>query len=288
MPGPTLLATDPREEELLALYVRAERVIVRKINAALATGAKGTAAYFENQSRSVERELERLQLQAAPLERSVSASAYSIGVAAVEATVNRAEAFSNVHGAAVDVVAANLAGRLRHAEEFVGRMVNDTFRRIGLEQTGLALASGLDARSQRIAIERELRRNGITAFIDRRGRRWTLSNYARMVTRTTTREAATAGTTNRLREVGLDLVTISTHPGSCPICKPYQGKTYSISGYSRNYPHATVLPPIHPNCRHVVYPARASFEDFEAALGLAPDPALVGQLDLLDPYPAAG
>lgn len=294
MAGPTLLATDPREQRLVALYEQAERFIARKINAALASGAKGTATYFENQARSVNRELARLRVQAAPLERAISAAAYATGVTAVEATVDRSTAFSNVHVASVDVLAANLEGRLRYAEEFVGRMVNDTFRRISLEQTGLAMASGLDARSQRVNIERELRRNGITAFVDRRGRRWTLANYSRMVTRTTTREAATVGTTNRLREVGLDLVTIDEHPGSCPICRPLQGRTYSLSGNSRNYPRATALPPIHPNCRHVAYPARASFEEFEKALGLGPDPQVLNQMALgeheepIQPEPIVG
>lgn len=280
MPGPTLLATDPREEALLALYRRAERRISQEISAAITRGARGTFRFYANQSITVKREIERLRVQAPPLERALAASAYTTGVSAVEATVDRSAAFSDVHAAAVDVLAGNLAGRLRFAEEFVGRMANDTFRRVGLEQTGLAMATGLDARSQRLNIEQELRRNGITAFVDRRGRRWTLTNYAKMVTRTTTREAASAGTENRMREIGLDLVKISKHTGACPICVPLQGRTFSLTGISKNYPHLRGKPPFHPNCRHVMYPAPADFEEFERSLGLGPDPHVAEQMKL--------
>ena len=49
------------------------------------------------------------------------------------------------------------------------------------------------------------------AFFDRRGRRWDLADYAEMVARTTTREAMTEGTINRLREHGITLAQVSRH-----------------------------------------------------------------------------
>lgn len=280
--APPRLFVDPVEERLVRLYVSAEKRIGDLIEAAAERGAEGTERYYANQRLQVRREIERLAAQRPGLVDAVSRSAYLTGLGAVERTIDPGTAFTGVHVPAMEVVAANLANRLRFAEEFIGRQADDVFRRIGLEQTGLAIGSGLGAREQTRFTTAAFRRAGITAFVDRAGRRWTLGNYSRMVTRTTTREATTTGTLNRLREAGIDLVTISRHTGSCPICLPYQGKTYSITGLSDRYEKlpTTGIPPIHPNCRHVLYPATANFEEFERALGLGPEPVSAGQATL--------
>jgi hypothetical protein len=101
-------------------------------------------------------------------------------------------------------------------------------------------------------LEAGLRRSGVEAFRDSRGRRWSLSAYAEMAATTSRREAQTMGTLNRLAENGIDLVRVSAHSGSCEICKPYQGKVYSISGTHPRYPALREAPPYHPHCSHVL------------------------------------
>jgi len=92
-------------------------------------------------------------------------------------------------------------------------------------------------------------------------RNYTLKNYSRMVARTRTREAATAGTKNTLIEAGLDFVEISDHATESEICKPYEGMIYSISGSGElNNPlfdgalDGESTPPYHPNCLHTIGP----------------------------------
>jgi hypothetical protein len=87
-----------------------------------------------------------------------------------------------------------------------------------------------------------------------------------MVVRTTTREAATHGTINRLLERGDDLITISEHPDPAEVCVPYAGQTFSLSGQTDGYDVIDQLPPFHPNCRHVATPASENLDAFEAAL----------------------
>jgi hypothetical protein len=117
----------------------------------------------------------------------------------------------------------------------------------------------------------DLRSRGITAFVDRAGRRWTLENYSAMVVRTTTREAVTAGTRNRMADHGQQLITVSDHGTTCPICSEFEGNTYSATGTAVVvggvvYEPAPDSAPYHPNCWHVETPAGVEFEDFEREL----------------------
>jgi hypothetical protein len=286
-PGiPPSLPSDPFVSALTDLYDKAERKLDLLIAGAASRGAKGTEQFFTNQQTRVSKILADLRRQAQPLEAAATRSAYRGAVGTVDRVVDRSKAFSGVHTAAEEVLAANLSGRLRYAEEFVGRKANDAFRAIALEEVGVAIAGGIGPRQQAADLETRLRREGVTAFVDKRGKRWRLSVYAAMVTRTTTREASSVGMKNRMLEYGFDLVKISEHLHSCPICLPYQGKTFSLTGHDEHYPHLDRLPPFHPNCRHVLLPAPATFEEIEKELGLAPPESFPAEEPVGGPEPA--
>jgi len=99
----------------------------------------------------------------------------------------------------------------------------------------------------------ELANRGITGFTDKAGRNWNLNSYAEMATRTEVGQAATEAHMNRLQENGEDLVVVSSHLESCPICDPWEGRVMSISGDSDKYPpvdEAIDDGLFHPNCGH--------------------------------------
>ncbi len=171
--------------------------------------------------------------------------------------------FAQAHQQAIDVVAQNMADNLRNATQFIGRRIDDVFRQVGLEQTGRKLAAGQTWQDMKQKVIQGLLDEGQTAFVDRLGRKWRLDTYAEMVARTTTREAASIATLNTCQEFDLDLVRITTHYPTCPICAPLQGKVYSISGKDNRYPMLTDerRPPIHPRCRHVLAPYVRDFDD---------------------------
>lgn len=92
-------------------------------------------------------------------------------------------------------------------------------------------------------------------------RRYQLRSYGETVARSASRMAASAGVEDATRAFGGDLVQISVHFGACPICIPIQGKVYSLSGRSPDFPPLTaeVTPPIHPRCAHVLMGAPVEF-----------------------------
>lgn len=222
--------------------------------------------------------------------------------------------FGGIHATAVDALAANMTGSLERAVDragdnvrrvfaranaiegahsvrggpggravsFLGRRTDDPWRRVGLDETATGLVT-LDTRRQVTAnmvsrLVNEGISDALTGYVDRSGRRWSLDRYASMVARTTTREATSRATVNRLTEHGLDLVTISSHAHQADECTPYDGQTFSLDGTTPGYDELDQLPPFHPNCVHVVTPAAANLDDYideleTASRETAPAPA---------------
>lgn len=80
--------------------------------------------------------------------------------------------------------------------------------------------------------------------------------YAEMVARSRTREAQAMGVVSTCLEYGQDLVKVSDHNTTTPICKPHEGKVYSISGSTPGYEkyEGENRVGFHPNCIHVITP----------------------------------
>lgn len=106
----------------------------------------------------------------------------------------------------------------------------------------------------------EWSQQGLQALTDSSGRQWTTEAYAQTVIRSNMTQAATETQFTRMEELGEDLVEISSHLGARPKCEPYQGKIYSLSGTSKNYPALSSTSYGEPdglfgiNCRHIMYP----------------------------------
>lgn len=71
---------------------------------------------------------------------------------------------------------------------------------------------------------------GITGFVDKAGRDWSLTSYLEMATRTGAGQAAVDGHLETLAGAGVDLVIVSDSPRECPLCRPWEGKVLSQSG----------------------------------------------------------
>ena len=71
--------------------------------------------------------------------------------------------------------------------------------------------------------------------------------------RTGTANAAVQGHQDKLVENGQDLVIISDAPRECPLCRPFEGKVFSLSGTDPKYPPLATARAgglWHANCRH--------------------------------------
>lgn len=286
MPAPEL-AADRHAAALAAIFRNAEAALSLLVAESLTRGNLGTARYRTNQLRKVRGLLDGLLARAIPESTSLVAHAYIQGGQAVDLlspTPGFASSFSGIHQEAVDVLADNLANALGEAVRTVGRRVDDIFRRQGLAAVAQGLATGSSRRDVSQTLVDLLTKQGTTSFVDKGGRSWGLSTYAEMVARTTTREAVSLGTTNRMLEHDQDLVRISSHPHDPDVCDRYDGKTFSLTGRD-GAPKLDRLPPFHPNCRHVIAPAPAdmaamtarlesatSWDEAEAALGMQTGP----------------
>ena len=94
---------------------------------------------------------------------------------------------------------------------------------------------------------------GFTVLVDRGGRQWTLDRYSEMLAKTQIIDANNEGVVNRASDFGVDIVEISDHGATDDACQSQEGKIYSISGNSDNYPPlAGNEPPFHPNCGHTL------------------------------------
>jgi hypothetical protein len=112
-----------------------------------------------------------------------------------------------------------------------------------------------------------LTKRGVDAFTDKAGRRWALSSYVEMATRSATAQAVVQGHLDRLEQAGIPLVVVSNSPRECPTCRPWEGKVLSrgpvpaitgdaVTGKSirvrvdGTVEEATRAGLFHPNCTH--------------------------------------
>lgn len=187
---------------------------------------------------------------------------------------------ANLDATQMDIVqrlTQNLMGELTDASMTVmaaiqsailGRVEPDIYRRVGLEQVAAMQATGRGVSRTVPGFVEQLRREGVTAFIDKAGRHWSLHTYATMVTRTTSRQAEVLSVLSA--DPDHDLYKISSHGTTCTLCAPYEGRVYSKSGTDPVFPPlasafgkvdpdgpdtlANTWLNLHPNCLHSVLP----------------------------------
>ncbi len=144
---------------------------------------------------------------------------------------------------------------LNNASFQVLRNANDAYQQIMANAT-TGLLAGTDTRIQATQkMLNEFASKGITTFVDKAGRNWSLSSYAEMCARTVSSHAALQGHIDRQLEVGEDLVKVSSIGTTCPICMRWQGVVLSISGNSPKYhsvDEAKAAGLFHPNCKHTL------------------------------------
>lgn len=178
--------------------------------------------------------------------------------------------------AIVDSLVMNLMGEITDASMTVmtnlqsallGRVEPDVYRRVGLEQVALRQATGQGVYRKLPGFVEALRREGVTAFVDKAGRSWSLHTYCSMVSRTTSRQAEVLAVLTA--DPDQDLYQISSHGTTCKVCAPFEGRVYSRSGTDPDFPPlaaafgkmdpagpdtlANTWLNIHPGCLHSIY-----------------------------------
>ncbi|GAA2327482.1 phage minor capsid protein [Dactylosporangium salmoneum] len=173
---------------------------------------------------------------------------------------------------ALQVLAFNLASTLQGTHLPVLRWALDAYRTVVARAAAPVLLGTLTRRQAAQQAWEQLLGQGITGFVDSRGRRWNLASYVEMAVRTTTAHAAVQGHLDRLGQAGIDLVIVSDAPQECILCRPWEGKVLARVGppgaRTVRLEHATrdgelvdvhiagsvaeaiAAGLMHPNCRH--------------------------------------
>ena len=86
----------------------------------------------------------------------------------------------------------------------------------------------------RQAVE-QMRKEGITGYVDRAGRRWSPEAYVNMDIRTTVHNTAIEAVKLRQEDYGVEIFRVSRHSGARPLCYPYQGRYFSWNNTSGTF-----------------------------------------------------
>ena len=279
----------PNEKELqklIAIFLRAETAIINEIGRLRSQGlvdyhvvaalerVQAILRQMENDSwKYVPQMVEKMFNVRVPEARRIVGET----VAKHAAGYQNAALLTGEQHAVVDMLVMNLMGEITDASmtamatlqsALVGRVEPDIYRRVGLEQVALRQATGQGVYKQLPGFVEALRREGVTAFVDKAGRHWSLHTYCSMVSRTTSRQAEVLAVLTA--DPGHDLYQISSHNTTCELCAPYEGRVYSKSGIDPDFPPlaaafgkvdpngpdtlANTWLNIHPGCLHSVYP----------------------------------
>lgn len=161
----------------------------------------------------------------------------------------------------ISILQRNLNTDLTNAVDHVGRMMEDEIRKAGLQASLEKVSSGQTVKQMQRNLVQMLENKGVAAIEYMRGGKkcyMSLDAYAELVARSTVHEARNTANINLGVRIGNDLVKMSSHFGSCPICAPYEGRVFSVSGTNPNYPALYDTPwssayqNFHPHCRHIL------------------------------------
>jgi len=282
--------------ELIGRYEDAGRRLSQRVISP--PGASDSARAW-NQGRAasvlsqVDQEIRRLEREATQwAERSLN-DAIKRGVAVADRQARQAGvrdpvlplrgAFDLVDRGSIEVFARDTLSDLTRAADSMRDQADQALRRMAATgvtnaQVNQILSRGV-IEGQPVRAIRELREalrkvHGRRVTIqDKNGRdlSFAVGHYAQMVAVTKTREATRIARHERLKERGIDLVTVIGR-NSVNFCTAYLDKVYSLSGQSDRYPPLSDTPgggpPYHPNCSKGTAPFVAALADpVEAEVG---------------------
>lgn len=180
--------------------------------------------------------------------------------------IDTGSGFANFHREAIEAmsqefyagISPTLTGITRTGAKLVGMGAQQGV----LEKIATGAITGASRKDISKSIMNELKREGITAIVDKRGREWSLQTYSETLARTKLTQAHNTGVANRMVEAGYDLVIISSHFGACELCATWENQILSVTGKTKGYitlDSAKANGLFHPNCRHTMTPYHSAY-----------------------------
>lgn len=165
--------------------------------------------------------------------------------------------FSQIHYQATEAMANDAMLKFGHTMTGVKRSAEDVARfsqqKAVREIIGAGQLKGEAADALRKEVQAKIEEDGITALIDKGGKKWQLDTYAEMLTRQVLSNSGREGVQNTAAEFGLDLAIISVHNSQHEECRVWEGKVISLTGSTPGYPtleEVTDAGLFHVGCKH--------------------------------------
>lgn len=177
------------------------------------------------------------------------------------AGVNAVAPIAGTSSQAVAMVALNLESRLEVLNQRLTRYPQDAYQRIVALYSPNTLLGVTTSRVQQASAVQRFLSEGITGFVDKSNRRWTIGAYAEMAGRTTVNRAFNDAGIWRMGQAGINLVTVVRGLDSCRKCASWAGKILSTDGSPagpRALPHSTRDQTVTVNVAGTVAEARAA------------------------------
>lgn len=238
--------------------------------------------YKKRLLKKIENEIKILKTNAIPLTEKFVKDCYVKGV---EKTLQKLgkdekiifENLSEIHKKAIQVYIKNLNKDLDKVCFFVGRQITDNIQKITNEVIGMKLTTRKTIKEVQKKLKEEYTKKGITAIKTKNNRYLRLDNYSKMAARTINMEIQNNATILQVQELKYDLVKMSFHNGSCPVCRKYENRIYSISGKDKRFPKLNIpfsngFAVIHPNCRHTLEPYIPKFNNIQEDIARSNQP----------------
>lgn len=262
------LPVDKKIEKLIQIYKEAEQRLVKTI---AEKEIKGNVTTFYNEMlKQVQQEILRLQIYNTQWATDITKQLYEQAFKEATEMLGVSDNLTQLHKDAVEVLVDNIVNNLNEATNLVGRRVEDSIRDIGLKDAAMKFATGQTIRQLQQELVNDLVNNNTTCMKDKLGRNIPISSYAETVARSIVAETQNTSVKNVMKENSHDLVKMTQHSTACPVCVPYEGRVYSLSGKDERFPSIKKIPGfasgynnIHPRCRHRIMPWIEKYNDVE-------------------------
>lgn len=234
----SLLPTAPGGMGMTAAERRARNRVLAELNAHRAAAARELQAIAMQMVSDLRREDLAHRVIAMAATEGEAAAAASLRFAGLNAVAPIAGTASQ----AVAMVALSLESRLEVLNQRLTRYPQDAYQRIVSLYSPNTLLGITTSRIQQASAVQRFLSEGITGFVDKANRRWTIGAYAEMAGRTTVNRAFNDAGIWRMSQSSIHLVTVVRGLDSCRKCADWAGRILSTDGTPagpRTLPHAT-------------------------------------------------
>lgn len=259
---------DPRRAIALAeamreLYAEAEAAVLEAVARRLARGidepgwAEAKLAELSALRGQLDLIVARLEVEGPTQLTALLEQAHRDGALAAARTLGEGIALVRTSPASVGALLTATTGTLEQVRLPILRQATDVYRLVIARAAGFGVSGATTRRQAASRALADFADRGVTGFVDSAGRRWDLPSYVEMATRSAIGQSYVDGHLEELQRRDHDVVRVSDSPDECKLCRPFEGRLFSVSGGNPRYPSlssARARGLFHPNCTHQVAP----------------------------------